>query len=304
MPLRLHRRAWLCAAIAAVATPARATEPPLRIVVGFAPGGASDAVARAFAMALQQPLGRPVLVDPRPGADGVIAALAVASAPPDGATLLLGSNTALVAVPALRPSAPYDPFSAFVPVSGLGWFSMQLLVHAGLPVRNVGELLHLIERRPGQLAAASSNSTAELATAQLVGWRRVLGVAYRGDAPALLDLVAGRVQLMFATGAAADPYVADGRLRRLGTTSPGGGLDVDVMPWLGLFGPAGLSQPARTAIAHAVAASLLDPVLRGRLATQGFQPEALPPAAFDAYFRRQYARFIASARRSGLRLER
>ncbi len=294
----------MAAVIAMIAAPARAAAAPLRIVVGFAPGGASDAVARSFATAMQEPLGRPVFVEQRPGADGVVAAQAVASAAPDAATLLLGSNTALVAVPALRESAPYDPFTAFSPVSGLGWFSMQLLVHAALPVRSVAELLQLIERRPGQLAAASSNSTAELAMAQLVGRRRVLGVPYRGDAPALLDLVAGRVQLMFATGAAADPYVADGRLRRLGTTAAGGGLDVDVTPWLGLFGPAGLSLTSRAAIAQAVSTSLHDPVLRRSLATQRFEPHALPPEDFDDFFRRQYGRFVASARRSGLRLDR
>lgn len=276
----------------------------MRLVLGFAPGGASDAVARALASALEQPLDRRVLVEARPGADGVIAAQAVAAAAPDGATLLLGSNTSLVAVPALRIPAPYDPFAAFIPVAGLGQFSMSLLINATVPARTVAELLRLIERRPGDINAAASNSTAELAIAQLVGWRRVLTVPYKGDVPALTDLVAGRVHFMFATGAASAPFVTDGRLRRLGSTAPGGGLDVDVTPWMGLFGPAGLARERVRELSLAVHAALQDALLQKRFSEHGFQAHALSAAEFEAYFRLQYGRFIAAARRSGLRLER
>lgn len=304
MPLRRDRRVLLATALAAAVQRVAAAEAgPMRIVVGFAPGGASDAVARAFARALEPLLARPVLVEPRPGADGAIAAQAVAAAPPDGATLLLGSSTALVAVPSLRTPPPYDPFAAFTPVCGLGRFSMALLVHASMPVRSVAELLRLVEHRPEAFSAAASNSTAELALTQLMGWRRVVVVSYRGDAPALLDLVAGRVQMMFATGAAADAYLAQGRLRRLATTEPGG-IELDVTPWLGLFGPAGLALPTRAALARALAATLSDAPLQQHLRTQRFLAEVLPPEAFDRYFRLQYARFAASARRAGLRLER
>lgn len=304
MPIRPGRRALLTLTLATLAARAPGGPGPLRIVVGFAPGGAADAVTRAFARALELPLERRVLVDNRPGADGVIAAKSVATAPPDGTTLLLGSSTALVAVPALRTPPPYDPFDAFVPVVGLGRFSMTLLVSAALPVRTTAELLRLIERRPDEIVAASSNSTAELALAQFVGWRRVLHVPYQGDAPALQDLLAGRVQLMFATGAATAPYLADGRLRRLGSTAPGGGLALDVIPWLGLFGPAGTPAASRLALAGGVQAALHDAPLRAQLAAQGFEPEFRPPPQFEAYFRRQYARFTAAARRRGLRLER
>ena len=300
------RRAVCCALLATLSrrTAARGDLPPMRIVLGFAPGGASDMVARALASALERPLERRVLVEARPGADGVIAAQAVAGAAPDGATLLLGSSTSLVAVPALRVPAPYDPFTAFMPVAGLGQFSMSLLVNAALPARTVAELLRLIERRPGEINAAASNSTAELAVAQLAGWRRVLTVPYKGDAPALIDLVAGRVHFMFATGAASAPFVADGRLRRLGTTAPGGGLDVDVTPWMGLFGPAGLPRELVHQFAPAVQTALQDMLLQQQFATQGFQAHALGAEEFEAYFRLQYGRFVAAARRSGLKLER
>jgi tripartite-type tricarboxylate transporter receptor subunit TctC len=305
MSAHCDRRAFVALTLAASATsPARAQTTPLQIVVGFAPGGASDAVARALAQSLQPRLARPVIVQNRPGGDGVVAAQSVASAAADAATLLLGSSTALVAVPVFRTPPPYDPFTAFTPVVGLGQFSMSLLVGASLRVRSVDELLRLLERRPGQIAAASSNSTAELALAQLVGWRRVLHVPYKGDAPALLDLIAGRVHFMFATGPASDPYVADGRLRRLGSTAAGGGLRLDVIPWLGLFGPAGLTRASCRVVAQGVQSSMQDPSLRQRLAAQAFEPQVRAPEDLEDYFRVQYARFVAAARRSGMRLER
>jgi tripartite-type tricarboxylate transporter receptor subunit TctC len=154
------------------------------------------------------------------------------------------------------------------------------------------------------LNAAASNSTAELAVAQLKGWRQAQTIPYKGDAPALLDLVGGRVQFMFATGVAAEPYLADGRLRRLGTTAPGGGLDIDVTPWMGLFAPAGLPEPRVLDIADGVVSSLQDAEVRARWAAQGFEPQVMSAPEFKAYFRLQYARFVASARRAGLRIDR
>lgn len=305
MPACCDRRAFLALPLAGAAlSPTRAQSTPMQIVVGFAPGGASDTVARALAQALQPRLARAVIVQNRPGADGVVAAQSVAAASADTPSLLLGSSTALVAVPVFRTPPPYDPFTAFTPVVGLGQFSMSLLVGSGLGVRSVAELLQLVERRPGEIVAASSNSTAELALAQLVGWRRVLHVPYKGDAPALLDLVAGRVHLMFATGSASHPHVADGRLRRLGSTSPGGGLQLDVSPWLGLFGPAGMTNASCRVVADGVQGAMQDSSLRRAFAAQGFEPEVRGTREFEGYFRVQYAQFVAAARRSGMRLER
>lgn len=305
---RVRRRQCIVASLAASMGPwpawAQPAQHPLRIVTSFATGGASDAVARAVAEALRRVLDRPTLVDPRPGADGVLAANAVAAAAPDGATLLLGSSTALIAVPGLRKRPPYDPFTAFTPVCRLGRFQMALLVHAGVNAHSVAELLRLIDCEPGALAAASSNSTAELALRQLLATRRVVHVPYKGDALALTDLVAGRVQLMVATGANAAPFIADGRLRALATTAPGGGLALEVDAWLGLFAPAGTAVERREALARAVHDVMTGESTRQRLATQGFEPEPLGPAAFDAYFRTQYGRFLAAARRIGMTLER
>jgi tripartite-type tricarboxylate transporter receptor subunit TctC len=302
--LSRRRRSWIVWVAGVLAGAARAQPPVLRIVSGFAPGGASSIVARAAADALQERLGRNTIVDPRPGADGTIAALHVAAAPADGSTLLLGSSTALVAVPALRRPPPYDPFVALAPVCRLGRFQMALLVPAAVPARSAAELLQAIEQRPEGYVAAASNSTAELALRQWLGGRRVVLVPYKGDAPALLDLVGGRVQMMVATGAAAAPYLKDGRLRALATTARDGGLVLDVDAWLGLFAPAGTPLPQRESLAAAVGAGFDDAALRQRLAPQGFEVQPLGPAPFEAYFRLQYRQFAAAAQRHGMTLER
>jgi tripartite-type tricarboxylate transporter receptor subunit TctC len=181
---------------------------------------------------------------------------------------------------------------------------MALLVHAGVPARSSAELLRLVEREPGTLAAASSNSTAELALRQLLGTRRVVHVPYKGDAPALTDLVAGRVHMMVSTGANAAAFVDEGRLRSLATTAPGGELALDVDAWLGLFAPAGTPLERREALAHGASDGMADALVRQRLAAQGFEPEPLGPAAFESYFRDQHARFLAAARRIGMTMER
>ena len=147
---------------------------PLRLIVGFAPGGGADALTRIIAQGLAQQLGQQVIVENRPGADGVLAAQAASSARPDGYTLLMGTNTAMVAAPTMRPTPPYDPFKAFTPISSAGQFSMFLVVPASLPVKSVSELLALVAARPGALNSASSNSASELAMLQLLGERKVV----------------------------------------------------------------------------------------------------------------------------------
>ena len=116
---------------------------PLRLIVGFAPGGGADALTRIIAEGLSKQLGQQVIVENRPGADGVLAAQATSSAKPDGYTLLMGTNTAMVAVPSLRPNPPYDPFKAFTPISSAGEFSMFLAVSPKLPSGNLAEFLEI-----------------------------------------------------------------------------------------------------------------------------------------------------------------
>eukprot|EP01036_Dinobryon_divergens_P053921 gene53921-biopygen44429 len=160
--MKMNRRrlvaAMLTSAVAApwagqaVAQTAAYPSKPIRMVVGFAPGGAADVMTRIIATGLGKQLGQQVIVDNRPGAEGIIAAQAVQTAPADGYTLLMGTNTAMVSVPALRPNPPYDPFKAFTPISSAGQFSMFLVVPSGLPVKSVNELLALVATLPRELS--------------------------------------------------------------------------------------------------------------------------------------------------------
>ena len=314
----------LAAALAAVgiatAGLARAADypaKPIRMVVGFAPGGAADAVTRVIAQSLGRRLGQQVVVDNKPGADGIIAAQDVQRAAPDGYTLMLGTNTALVAVPSLRPNPPYDPFKAFAPISSAGQFSMFLVVHPSLPAKTARELQSLVAAEPGRYNSASSNSAAELAMIQLLGSGKVVNARYKGDVPALSDLAGGNIHMIWTTGTSAPAFVKDGRARALLTLQPQrspllpevptaaeAGLGaLTIRPWAGFFGPAGLPKDIADKLAREIEAVLKQPEVREQLAQQGFDGYAMAPEAFAAFFREQYDTFNRIVREHAVRFE-
>ncbi|MDN4588322.1 ABC transporter substrate-binding protein [Xenophilus aerolatus] len=290
---------------------------PLKLIVGFAPGGGADALTRIIAEGLAKQLGQQVIVENRPGADGVLAAQAAASARPDGYTLLMGTNTAMVAAPTLRPTPPYDPFKAFTPISSAGQFSMFLVVPASLPVKSVNELLALVAAKPGALNSASSNSASELAMLQLLGDRKVVNARYKGDMQAMTDLLGGQIQMMFTTGTLAPGYVKDGRIRALVTLQPqrsallpdvptGSELELGkltITPWAGFFGPPGLPQAITDRLSQELQNTLKRPEVRAQLVQQGFEGYGMSPAKFAEYFRTQYDAFGATVREHNVKFE-
>lgn len=290
---------------------------PIRLVVGFAPGGAADVLARTIAAALGRQLGQQVIVENKPGADGILAAQDVQKAPPDGHTLLLGTNTALVAVPSLRPNPPYDPFKAFTPISSAGQFSVFLLVANGLNVKTVQELLALVDKQGETLNSASSNSAAELAMIQLLAPRKVLNVRYKGDVPALTDLVGGQIHMIFTTGTTAPAFVKDGRARALLALQPQrspllpdvptarelGLGKLTITPWAGFFGPAGMPAAVTETLSTALRQSLAQPEVRNALAQQGFDGYGMAPAAFADFFRLQHEAFNRIVRENNIKFE-
>ena len=225
-----HPRRRLLTALAAgsalLVTPAARAQAfpskPLRLIVGFAPGGAADVLARIVAKGLGAQLGQQIIVDNKPGADGILAAQELMRAAPDGYTLMMGTNTATVAVPALRPNPPYDPFKAFTPISSAGEFSMFLAVSPTLPSRNLAEFLDHVAANPGKYNSGSSNSAAELAMLQLLGTRgaKVVNARYKGDVQAMTDLVGGQIHMMFSTGTLTPTFARDGKIRPLLTLLP------------------------------------------------------------------------------------
>ena len=193
---------------------------PVRLVVGWPPGGAADGVARPLAIRLGEALSRPVVVENRPGATGTIGANVVAKSPADGYTLLLGSSNELV----LSPLAvmPYDPIEDFSPISMVIAFPSILAVHPSLPVKTVKELIAFMHARPGKLNFATTGA----GTSHLIGERfkaragvSFSYVAYKGGGPAIVDLIGGHVEAMFATLPSAVTYVRNGKLKGLMVTA-------------------------------------------------------------------------------------
>lgn len=321
----MQRRTLLqCAAVSALALSAGAAwsadaypQKPVRMIVGFAPGGGADALTRIIAQGLSKQLGQQVIVDNRPGADGILAAQAVSSAPPDGYTLLMGTNTAMVAAPTLRPNPPYDPFKAFTPISSAGQFSMFLVVPSNLPVKGVDELLAMVEAKSGGYNSASSNSAAELAMLQLLGPRKVVNARYKGDVQAMTDLLGGQIHMMFTTGTLAPGYVKDGRIRALVTLLPqrsallpdvptAGELGLGkltITPWAGFFGPPGLPGAITEQLSSELQKTLARPDVREQLVQQGFEGYGMSPEKFGSFFRVQYDAFGATVKQHNLKFD-
>jgi tripartite-type tricarboxylate transporter receptor subunit TctC len=310
---------------AALALPAPAArgadgypQKPVRLVVGFAPGGGADALTRIIAQGLSKQLGQQVIVDNRPGADGILSGQAVASAAPDGYTLLMGTNTAMVAAPTLRPNPPYDPFKAFTPISSAGQFSMFLVVPSGFPAKSVNELLAAVAAKPGGYNSASSNSASELAMLQLLGeQRKVVNARYKGDMQAMTDLLGGQIHMMFTTGTLAPGFVKEGRIRALVTLQPQrsallpevptaselGLGKLTITPWAGFFGPPGLPAAITSRLSTELQNTLARPEVREQLVQQGFEGYGMSPEKFAAFFRTQYDAFGATVRQHKLKFE-
>lgn len=216
---------------------------PVRFVIGFTPGGPSDILARAVGQKLAERWGQQVVIENRPGAGGNLAAEAVAKSAPDGYTWLLGNNSILATNHALYRKLPYDPLKDFAPVALVAVQPNILVVHPDVKANSVMELVSVAKQNPGKMNYASSGAGA---AAHLAGelFKTMAGVdivhvPYKGAQPALTDLIAGQVQLMFATSASVIPYVKAGRLRALAVTTAQRSPSVPELPTVseaGLFG--------------------------------------------------------------------
>jgi len=274
----------------------------IRLIIPFAAGSATDAAGRILAQALSQRLGQSVIVDNRPGANGQIAATVAAQSAADGYTLFMTTNSTHSANPHLYKSLPYDPIRDFEPIARIGTLAFMLVVHPDLPVANTKELIAYSVAHPGQLSYATA-STASLVGAETInamGHTDMVGVSYKASPQAILDLVAGRVQVMVADFTTAMPQVRTGKLKVLAVTTakrsallPGvppiaetlGGFDMT--SWNGLFAPAATPQPIMARLEHETLASLAQADVRERLATIGFEVEPQDSVTFRRFVREQ-----------------
>ena len=259
---------------------------PITVLSGYPPGGVTDITTRAVSEALARKLGQPVVVENRAGAATSVASTAAANARPDGYTLLMGTST-LAINPSLQPNlTPKDPMRELAPIGTVFRTAFVLHVHPSLPVRSTAELIAYAKANPGKLNFGSSGTGAVNHLAQALFAQRagieVLHVPYRGGAPALLDLRAGRIQAMFQAVLEALPSLRDGATRGLAISSadrlallpelppvaevlPG----FDVVFWQGLFAPAGTPAPVLARLGAALRAATSDPALRDRMAEHG-----------------------------------
>ncbi len=309
----------VCAAMAAPPASAQAwPSKPVRIVVGFAAGGAVDIVARRLGVKLADALGQLFLVENRVGAGSVIATEHVARSAPDGYTLLLSGVTGLAAGASVFKQLPYDTRRDFAPVILVLQNPAVLLVHPSVPAKTLGEFIAIARGRPGQLNYASSGAGGgqHLAAEMFILSTGVVitHVPYKGAAPALSDLIGGHVDLMFESiPTSAISYIQAGKLRALAVTSTrrsnllpdvptmqeGGLKGFDFRTWMGMAAPAGTPKELVQRLNASINQALAAPDLRAWLEAQGLEASGGSPEQFQAFLEKEialYARIVKSSK--------
>ncbi len=290
---------------------------PIRLIVPFAPGGSVDIAGRLITDAWGRQLGQPMVADNRAGASGNIGMDQLAKAKPDGYTLAI-NNVALAVNPALFAKLPFDTARDFASVGTMGTSQHVLVVNNALPAKNVKELIALAKAQPGKLSfgSAGSGSTFHMA-AELFkseSGADIMHVPYKGGGPALVDTMAGQVQMSFPVLSAALPQVQAGKLRALAVTGPRRSPlmpDVPTMAeaglpnyvfetWFIVSAPAGTPKEVLARLNQTLNAALAQPELKARLIKEGFEPLTMSPAQADAMLRKEMVRWAAQIKQAGI----
>lgn len=293
---------------------------PIRMVVPFAPGGATDIIARIVAQKLSERLGQPVVVDNRPGAGTTIGNAEVAKAKPDGYTLLF-APTPFVISQVIYPSLPYDPRKDFAPVSLLAVSPFILVTNPAVPATSVAELVALAKAKPGTLSFCSAgNGTVPHLAGELFKLRAgidILHVPYRGGGPAIVDLLSGQVQMMFATPIEVNQHVQAGKLRVLATTSikrlaampsvpsldESGYPGVEVLSFFGVLAPAGTPTPVVDRLGAELAVVMEMTDVREKFAAQSAEARVIPGEGFGQFLEREREKWTDIVKRSGAKVD-
>jgi tripartite-type tricarboxylate transporter receptor subunit TctC len=313
----------LCAALAAVFSPAQAQQyptKPVRLVVPAAPGGGTDITARIIAPKLSEQLGQQVVVENRAGAGTMIGSEAVARAAPDGYTLLMGIST-LAINPAMYKKVPYDALKDFAPISQVVSLPNVLVTHPSLPVKSVKELVAFARARPGQLNYASAgvgtNPHLSMELFLAMTGLKMTHVPYKGAGPGLVDTVAGHVSVMTPSIISGLPHVRGGRLRALGVTSAkraGGVPDIptiaeagvpgyDAVQWFGVLAPTTTPRAIVVRLHGEIVRVLQAADVKGRLSGDGADPVGSSPEEFAAFLRAETAKWAKVVKDAGIQPE-
>jgi tripartite-type tricarboxylate transporter receptor subunit TctC len=304
-------------ALAAEAYPTK----PIRMIVAVPPGGPADTLARLVAPKLTESLGETVVVDNRPGANGIIAYDMTARATPDGYTFTAVAAGVVINV-SLYAKVPYDPFRDFVPLTLGITVPNILVVHPSVPAKSVKELIALAKAQQGKLAFASAgNGTSghlALELFRMTSRIDVVHVPYKGGGPALAEVLGGQVQALFSIALAAMPHVKAGKLRALGITSAkrspvapdlptvaeaGGMPGFEVIGWFGWLGPAGMPRPIVQRLNSELVRALELPDVRDRLLSQSTEPVGNTPQEFGAFMKREHAKWAKVIKAANVRIQ-
>lgn len=293
---------------------------PIRFIVPFPVGGVADVFARVIGQKLNEAWGQPVVVENRAGAGGNIGAETVAKAPPDGYALVMGSIGTHAVNVSLFKRMPYDPVKDFAPVALVLEADGLLVLHPSVPANTVKELIVLARARPGQIAYASAgNGTAGHLAGELfksMAQVDMVHVPYKGNVPAITDLMGGQTSLLFATMPTVLPQVQAGRLKALGVTgstrsaaAPGVPAiaetltGFEVTNWIGVFAPAGTPREVVTRLNGEILRVMQAPDIQARLAGEGAKSPARTPDEFGAYVRSEIAKWARVIRDAGIRVD-
>ena len=293
---------------------------PIRIVVAYAPGGGNDLFARVLGKRLTETLGKTVLVDNRPGANGIIGTKLVAAATPDGYTVIL-ADMAHATNPFVYSSAQYDPIKDFAPITQLGSAPIILIVHPSVPMQSLADFIAAAKSQPGKIVMGSggTGSTSHIAGEffQLRTGTKLTHVPYKGTGPALADLVGGQIQCIFSPVAAAIPLVTAGRVRALAISSAkragvvsdvptfeeSGVADFRVGGWYGILAPAGTPRPVVMRLNKEIIAAVQAPEVRSRFDDALVTPGTGTPEDFTAFLKAEAARWSQLIKTVGIKVD-
>lgn len=313
--------ALLCTASLSVAAPAWAQDVfpsrPISIVVPFGPGSGTDVGARLLGQKLGDALGQTVTIDNKPGANGAIAAEFVSKAKPDGYTLVMGTNSTHGANPALMRELRYDPIKGFEPVNRVAIFTSIIVTNPNLPVKTMRELIAYGKTR--ELTLATGNASGVVMSENLakqVGWK-LLRIPFKSNPPAMTEVVAGRVDMMFTDIAAAQGMLKSGQLRPIAVTSiqrstlmpdlptiaESGVPDYDLSGWISLYAPAGTPRAVVARLNAEVTKALQLPDVRQRFLDLGADPSPLPVAEFTTWAHQEVAKWTRLVKEAGIQPE-
>ena len=321
----MFQRIVLAALAAALIAPNAQAQPypnkPIRMIVGFPPGGGTDVVARVIGQKLSEWYGQTVVVENRAGATGTIGADVLAKSTPDGYTLMMGHANSHAIGPNLMSKLPYDPIKDFAPVSYVGYVPNVLSLHPSVPARNMKELVTLLKNNPGKYTYASSgNGSSQHLSGEmfkLLTGTSILHVPYKGSGDAIKDLLAGTVSMNFDTMPPVLEHIKAGKLRGLGISTPKrlaqlpdvptfmeeGLTGFEILNWYGIMAPAATPKDIVNKLAADINKAMREPDVRARLEQVGTQLRELSPDEFGAFMRAELFKYAKLVKDANIRLE-